>query len=94
MQAHPAHAQPHPTLSGLPPMTNSIADALADALVDGGWRSKARPSQLPPPGDWNGWLVMAGRGFGKNFTGAGWIHELVETGAAGRKPAPRPARVV
>jgi predicted RNA polymerase sigma factor len=39
----------------------SIAGQLADAIADGGWRSRARPSQLPPPGDWNGWLVMAGR---------------------------------
>jgi phage terminase large subunit-like protein len=62
----------------------SIATALADTLADGGWRSKARPSQLPPPGDWLGWLLMAGRGFGKNFTGAGWVNELVETGIAGR----------
>lgn len=62
----------------------SIAGALAAALADGGWRSRARPSQLPPPGDWNGWLVMAGRGWGKNFTGAGWVNDLIETRAAGR----------
>jgi phage terminase large subunit-like protein len=60
----------------------SLASALADTLADGGWRAKARPEQLPPPGDWNGWLVMAGRGFGKTRTGAEWIKELVETGAA------------
>jgi predicted phage terminase large subunit-like protein len=62
----------------------SIAAALAETLADGGWRAKARPSQLPPQGDWNGWIVCAGRGFGKNFTGAGWINECVETGTAGR----------
>jgi phage terminase large subunit-like protein len=62
----------------------SIARVLADALADGGWRARARPSQLPPPGDWNGWLVMAGRGFGKTRTGSEWVRELVETGAAGR----------
>ena len=62
----------------------SIATALADTLANGGWRSKARPSQLPPEGDWLGWLLMAGRGFGKNFTGAGWVNELVETHTAGR----------
>jgi phage terminase large subunit-like protein len=44
---------------------SSLAAKLAETLADGGWRAKARPSQLPPPGDWNGWLVMAGRGFGK-----------------------------
>lgn len=65
-------------------MHASIATALADTLADGGWRSKARPSQLPPEGDWLGWLLMAGRGFGKNFTGAGWVNELVETRTAGR----------
>jgi predicted phage terminase large subunit-like protein len=63
---------------------SSLAAQLADTLADGGWRAKARPSQLPPPGDWNGWLVMAGRGFGKTRTGAEWIKDLVETNAAGR----------
>jgi phage terminase large subunit-like protein len=62
----------------------SIFATFADTLADGGWRAKARSNQLPPDGDWNGWLVMAGRGFGKNFTGAGWINEMVETGTAGR----------
>jgi phage terminase large subunit-like protein len=61
----------------------TIAATLAETLADGGWRAKARPSQLPPPGDWNGWVVCAGRGFGKN-TGAGWVNECVETGTAGR----------
>ena len=65
-------------------LRNSIANTLASTLADGGWRAKARPEQLPPPGDWNGWLVMAGRGFGKTRTGAEWVRELVETGAAGR----------
>ncbi|WGD51225.1 hypothetical protein QA641_38010 [Bradyrhizobium sp. CB1650] len=46
-------------------MTSSIAGALADALEDGGWRAKARPSQLRPPGEWNGWMILASRGFGK-----------------------------
>ncbi|QDM32172.1 ATP-binding protein [Tardiphaga sp. vice352] len=63
---------------------SSMAAALAATLADGGWRAKARPSQLPPDGDWLGWLLLAGRGFGKTFTGAGYIGELVETGAAGR----------
>jgi predicted phage terminase large subunit-like protein len=62
----------------------SIASALANALEDGGWRAKARPNQLPPSGDWNGWLVMAGRGFGKTRAGAEWVHELVESRQAGR----------
>ena len=39
---------------------HSLASQLAETLADGGWRSKARPSQLAPEGDWNGWLVIAG----------------------------------
>lgn len=30
----------------------------------------ARPDQLTPPGDWNVWLIQAGRGWGKTRTGA------------------------
>lgn len=29
------------------------------------WRDLARPSQLPPPGEWRVWLILAGRGWGK-----------------------------
>jgi phage terminase large subunit-like protein len=65
-------------------LRHSLATLLADTLADGGWRAKARPSQLPPPGDWNGWLVMAGRGFGKTRTGAEWVKEQVEAGTARR----------
>lgn len=42
------------------------------------WPLHARPSQLPPPGDWRVWLVMAGRGFGKTRTGAEWINAVAE----------------
>jgi predicted phage terminase large subunit-like protein len=67
----------------------SLASALADTLADGGWRSKARPAQLPPldftgDGPANGWLYLGGRGTGKTRAGAEWVRELVETGAAGR----------
>jgi phage terminase large subunit-like protein len=37
------------------------------------WEFWARPSQLPPAGDWLTWLLMAGRGFGKTRTGAEWV---------------------
>ena len=49
-----------------------------------GWRAKARPSQLPPAGDWNGWVVMAGRGFGKNRLASEFVHEEVQAKRAGR----------
>lgn len=37
------------------------------------WDFWARPNQLPPEGDWNTWLVLAGRGFGKTRMGSEWI---------------------
>lgn len=61
----------------------SIASQLAETLADGGWRAKARPSQLPPPGDWNGWIICAGRGFGKTRAGAETLIEGVQEGTAG-----------
>jgi len=36
----------------------------------GAWWYEARPKQLLPPGDWTVWLALAGRGWGKNRTGA------------------------
>jgi predicted phage terminase large subunit-like protein len=66
--------QPNPT----------VASQLADVLSDGGWRSKARPAQLPPPGSWALWILLAGRGFGKTWVGSSYINELAETGRAKR----------
>ena len=43
------------------------------------WPFWARPKQLPPAGDWNTWLILAGRGFGKTRTGAEWVRDQVET---------------
>ena len=37
------------------------------------WHLYARDSQLPPTGDWDTWMILAGRGFGKTRTGAEWI---------------------
>lgn len=39
------------------------------------WHSQAREDQLPPSGDWNIWLIMSGRGWGKSRTGSEWIAE-------------------
>lgn len=42
------------------------------------WRKFwARPNQIAPDGDWNTWLVLAGRGFGKTRMGSEWIRENV-----------------
>ena len=46
------------------------------------WRGfNARPDQIAPDGDWDIWLAMAGRGFGKTRMGAEWIREQVKAGA-------------
>jgi predicted phage terminase large subunit-like protein len=34
------------------------------------WYRRARTKQLKPRGDWNIWLILAGRGWGKTLTGA------------------------
>lgn len=43
------------------------------------WRFWARDKQLPPPGDWRYWIILAGRGFGKTRTGAEWVRDQVRT---------------
>ncbi|WP_181561489.1 MULTISPECIES: DNA-packaging protein [Sphingobium] len=42
------------------------------------WRFRARPAQLPPPGDWFTWMIMGGRGFGKTRAGAEWVRMVAE----------------
>lgn len=48
------------------------------------WSKIARPSQLPPAGNWRIWLVRAGRGYGKTRTGAEWVRAQVESGRCRR----------
>jgi phage terminase large subunit-like protein len=49
------------------------------------WRGfNARPDQIAPPGDWDIWLALAGRGWGKTRTGSEWIREEVDAGRAKR----------
>lgn len=42
------------------------------------WRLWAHAGQLPPEGDWLGWLILAGRGFGKTRAGAEWVRARAE----------------
>lgn len=44
------------------------------------WLQTARPSQLPPPGEWRIWLILAGRGFGKTRTGAETVRYWIQSG--------------
>ena len=51
------------------------------AALEHDWRFWARPDQLEPAGDWDIWLALAGRGWGKTRTGAEWIRDQVKAGA-------------
>ena len=51
------------------------ADRAKKAVTNSRYRQSARPEQLPPDGDWRIWLVISGRGWGKTFTGSGWLLE-------------------
>jgi phage terminase large subunit-like protein len=58
-------------------------DQAAELLYE--WRGfNARPDQIAPEGDWDIWLALAGRGWGKTRTGAEWIKEEVQAGRAKR----------
>jgi len=52
--------------------------------VLGAWEFWADPRQLPPPGDWRTWLMLAGRGFGKTRTGAEWVRSLAAADSGAR----------
>ena len=64
-----------------PPDVPDIHHAFAEALR-GAWRLTARPEQLAPEGDWSTWVFCGGRGAGKTRSGAEWVQERVESGAA------------
>lgn len=43
------------------------------------WEFWSRPEQRIPPGDWQYWLIKAGRGWGKTRTGAEAVRQWVRT---------------
>lgn len=55
-----------------------LSPSARDALMRE-WTFWARPEQLPPPGEWGTWLVLAGRGWGKTRVGAEWVRSLDRT---------------
>jgi phage terminase large subunit-like protein len=61
-----------------PDKMRKLSDSYAVALAFD-WKFNARPNQLPPPGDWSYWLVLAGRGFGKSRMGAEWVRAMAKT---------------
>ena len=54
-------------------LTNEEAQAL---LYD--WDFNARPKQKLPPGAWQYWLILAGRGFGKTRTGSETVRSWIK----------------
>jgi phage terminase large subunit-like protein len=56
----------------------------ADALL-WDWSVWGRPEQQAPVGDWNIWLVMAGRGFGKTRLAAEWVREQAKFTNTGQR---------
>ena len=63
---------------------SSLSEAEAESLLRR-WRGfLARPEQLAPEGDWDIWMILAGRGFGKTRSGSEWVREEVEAGRANR----------
>jgi len=49
------------------------------------WNVWARPEQLPPSDDWNVWLVLAGRGFGKTRMASEWVREQAKYTTEGQR---------
>jgi len=45
------------------------------------WEFWRRPKQTAPAWQWDAWLILAGRGFGKTRSGAEFVRERVESGA-------------
>jgi phage terminase large subunit-like protein len=76
------------SLASLPePLRNELVRSLTreQALkIKYDWPYRARPEQLPPPGDWRVWLLLAGRGFGKTRTGAEFVRARVGARTARR----------
>lgn len=73
----------------------SLAPEARDAFVAGltdeeaaalfyDWRAWARPAQLPPEEGWDGWLILAGRGYGKTRTGAETVCAEAQSGRSKR----------
>lgn len=62
-------------LQSNPGALRKLSDLEAVALAYD-WGFNARQAQLPPPGEWRYWLVLAGRGFGKTRIGAEWVRAV------------------
>ena len=56
---------------------DSLPEETAKDITRMPWWFIGRPEQQAPEGDWNVWLILSGRGWGKTRTGAEWLVEQV-----------------
>jgi phage terminase large subunit-like protein len=54
-----------------------LPEHLVKEIANKPWWFVARPEQQEPEGDWNVWLILSGRGWGKTRTGGEWLAEQV-----------------
>ena len=52
---------------------DNLTDEQLEEIGREPWWFMGRPDQQEPVGDWNVWLILAGRGWGKTITGSEWI---------------------
>jgi predicted phage terminase large subunit-like protein len=64
-----------------PDDVDKLPPELVRAMLANPFLTTARPEQIAPEGDWDIWLILAGRGWGKTRTGAQWVREQVQNGA-------------
>jgi len=59
-------------------LLSGMSDEKLLEIYRGEWWWTSRPEQVPPSGDWNIFLFLAGRGSGKSRSGSEWIVERCE----------------
>lgn len=73
-------------LALLPPEERAAALAGMDPeVLMWDWSVWGRPEQQAPDGDWNVWLVLAGRGFGKTRLASEWVREQAKYTNTGQR---------
>jgi len=56
---------------------DSLDNDLVLELKNKPWWFIGRPEQQEPEGDWNVWLILSGRGWGKTRTGSEWLVDSI-----------------
>lgn len=59
-------------------MTLNLIDAVAEAALERVSRPVPQDHQRPPDGDWDAWVLAAGRGAGKSFASMLWLAEYAQ----------------